>query len=135
MPSITIKNFRVKSDNTSDVTFEVKWKTTFRGREVASHTVFNFEVFLQNQDGIGDPDVRRKSVVEGWIAAQDTPLERTDTFTASRSFLNEDFQFIGIGDTTDEWNAEVILRPFRPRPETKAVTTSGQTIREEFQLP
>jgi hypothetical protein len=130
-------DFTVKSKTATNVTFELKWKTTFRAREVAAHSVFIYEVFLQNEDGLLDLDVRRKSVDEGWFAAQDTPLERTVSFTASRSFLNEDFLLFpgGPGDETDEWNAEVILKPFRPSAETKAVTSSQQTIREEFQQP
>jgi hypothetical protein len=58
----------------------------FRAREVASNTVFISEVVLQNEEGLGDLDVRRKLVADDWIGAQAAPLERTNTFTASRSF-------------------------------------------------
>jgi hypothetical protein len=101
----------------------------FYAKEIAAHAVYDVSVFLQNDDGLGDPDVRRKRIGTDWVAAQSQPIQRQVTATVDRHFLNEDWQLVLVGDTTDEWKAEVVLNPLVLPAETKG---TSNIIRYEF---
>ena len=129
MPTITNINLRFVSQTASQAKLEVKWGVSFSSREIAANAAYNVKLFLQNVDGLGDADVRRRQIGTGFVAAQAQPMEFTVPAAADRSFLDEDFQVLGFGDTTDEWVAEVVLTPYKLPAETKR--TSNQ-LRREF---
>ena len=110
---------------------KVTWQTSFSRNEVRSRTVFVYEVFLQNVDGIGDLDIRRRRIAAGSDLADQDPINREITALVDRTFLDEDFLVFGVGDTTDEWRAEVHLKPFEPKG-TSAV--SAELLRDAFGL-
>lgn len=117
-----------KSINNTKARIVVSWRTAFTRNEILSSTVFMFEVFLQNEDGLGDLDVRRRRIARGTYPASNGPVDKEIAAEVERSFLDEDFTVLGIGDRTDEWHADVILTPFVA---TKA-TGRSNTLREEF---
>ena len=131
MPRISNVELKVLSMSSSNATLEVEVTTRFSSREIASNTVFNCEVILENEDGLGDPDVRRRTIGQTWMVASNEPVTKTVTATVDRNFLNEDFLLFsgGPGDTTDEWYAKVKLTPFSP----SAETANSNIIRREFQ--
>jgi len=108
---------------------KVTWKMSFNSNEVRSRTVYIYEVHLRNVDGVGDLDVRRRRIARGSDLATNDPIDKEITALVDRSFLDEDFTVLGIGDTTDEWRAEVSLTPFAPSG-TSAV--SADVLRKEF---
>jgi hypothetical protein len=108
---------------------EVTWRMSFSQREVLSRTVFLYEVFLQNVDGAGDLDVRRRRIATGSNLAAENPINEEISALVNRTFLDEDFQVFGFGDTTDEWRAEVHLKPFVP---TGTSAQSAGQLRKEF---
>lgn len=131
MPTITNIDLRFVSQTASQAKLEVKWGVSFNSREIATTAVYNVNLFLQNIDGLGDADVRRRQIGTGYVAAQAQPLEFTVPATVDRSFLNEDFQVFGLGDTTDEWVAEVVLTPYKLPAETKR---RSDELRREFEF-
>lgn len=132
MPRISKVELKVLSMSSSNATLEVEVTTRFYSREIASNTVFNCEVILENEDGLGDLDVRSRTIGQTWMVASNEPVTKTVTATVDRNFLNEDFTLFpgGPGDTTDEWYAQVKLTPFSPPAET---VENSNIIRREFQ--
>jgi hypothetical protein len=113
----TVTAVKLTGDNVDGQKARIKvtWTMSFSQREVLSRTVFICEIFLQNVDGFGDLDTRRRRIAIGSDPAVQNPIDRVITALVDRTFLDEDFQFVGIGDTTDEWRAEVHLKPFVPK--------------------
>jgi hypothetical protein len=108
---------------------KVTWKMSFNSNEVRSRTVYIYEVHLRNVDGLGDLDVRRRRIARGSDLATNDPVDKEITALVDRTFLDEDFQVLGVGDTTDEWRAEVSLTPFTP---TGTSAVSADVLRKEF---
>lgn len=133
MPSISPVSLRVVSQSNTEATLEVKWTARFNAKEIASHAVYDVSVFLQNVDGAGDLDIRRRLIGTDWVAAQSAPIEKTLRATLDRHFLNEDWTvptpFGNAGDTTDEWRAEVVFKPFVLPSESKGASAQ---LRREF---
>ena len=100
--------------NSSKAKLTIGWRSTFRKQEVMAGMVFIYRIYIQNVDGLGDPDVRRRHVSTAWDQAKSTPINREITVEVDRDFLNEDFQVLGFGDKTDEWVAEVKTFAFKP---------------------
>ncbi|MGG6240960.1 hypothetical protein ACQ4N7_20245 [Nodosilinea sp. AN01ver1] len=132
MPRISKVELKVLSMSSSNATLEVEVTTSFYSREIASNAVFDCEVILENEDGLGDLDIRCKTIGRTWMVASSEPVTKSVKATVDRNFLNEDFTLFpgGPGDTTDEWRAKVKLTPFSPPAETVAISN---TIRREFQ--
>ena len=127
----TVRAVTLDGDNVNaqQARITVKWRMSFSTPEVQSRTVYTYEVFLQNVDGAGDPDIRRRRIATGSDLATQDPINREVSVLVDRTFLDEDFLFGPFGDTTDEWRAEVHLKPFVP------VGTSGastEQLRKEF---
>jgi hypothetical protein len=110
---------------------KVTWKMSFNANEVRSGTVYIYEVYLQNVDGVGDPDVRRRRIARGSDLATGNPIDREITALVDRTFLDEDPPLLVLLETTDEWRAEVHLTPFAP---TGTSAKSGDQLRKEFGL-
>lgn len=125
-----VSNVKLKGDiiNQDTAKLTISWRTTFTQQEVLSHTVFVYDIFIQNVDGFGDPDVRRRRLGTAWDLSNNNPIDREVSFSVERSFLDEDFRVFGFGDTTDEWVAEVKTRVYSP---IESTDTSPQ-LRMEF---
>ena len=111
-----IRNVTLEGEiiNSSKAKLTIGWRSTFRKQEVKAGMVFLYRIYIQNIDGAGDPDIRRRHVSTAWDQARDTPIDRKITVEVDRDFLNEDFQILGFGDKTDEWVAEVKTSLFKP---------------------
>lgn len=129
MPRISPVSLTFVSQSNTQATLEVKWTARFNAKETASHAVYDVSVFLQNVDGAGDLDIRRRLIGTDWVAAQSAPIEKTLRATLDRHFLNEDWTIAGVGDTTDEWRAEVVFKPFVLPSESMGVSDE---LRREF---
>jgi hypothetical protein len=127
----TISAITLTGDIVDDTKARIKvtWKMSFNANEVRSRTVYVYEVHLQNVDGTGDLDVRRRRIARGSDLATNDPIDKEITALVDRTFLDEDFQVLGFGDTTDEWRAEVRLTPFAP---TGTSANSEDVLRKEF---
>ena len=108
---------------------KVTWKMSFNSNEVRSRTAYLYEVHLRNVDGLGDLDVRRRRIARGSDLATNDPIDKEITALVDRTFLDEDFEVLTFGDTTDEWRAEVSLTPFTP---TGRSAVSADAPRKEF---
>ncbi|MGY1608791.1 MULTISPECIES: hypothetical protein [unclassified Geodermatophilus] len=129
----SVSRVKLSGDNVDSQKARIKvtWRMSFSPKEVQSRTVYNYEVFLQNVDGLGDPDVRRRRIATGSDLATTDAIDREISALVDRSFLDEDFPLFpgGPGDTTDEWRAEVHLKPFVP---TGTSGVSDEQLRKEF---
>lgn len=111
-----VKNVTLSGEiiNSSKAKLVIGWQANFRKQEIMAGMIFVYHIYIQNVDGLGDPDNRRKKLSTAWDQARDTPIDREITAEVSRNFLNEDFQVWGIGDKTDEWVAEIEITAFKP---------------------
>ena len=128
MPRVTNVKLTGRRVNATEAELTISWTTTFVQQEILSKTIFVYDVYLQNVDGVGDLDIRRRRLGTAWDLAAENPIVREAKYKVSRSFLNEDFQVAGIGDTTDEWIAEVKASPFTPATDT----AKSAELRMEF---
>lgn len=129
MATITAVTLTGNIVDSTKARIKVAWKMSFTSNEVRSRTVYIYEVHLRNVDGLGDLDVRRRRIARGSDLATSSPISQEITALVDRTFLDEDFQVLGIGDTTDEWRAEVGLTPFTP---TGTSAVSADVLRKEF---
>lgn len=130
MPRVGNVKLNVDAIASTSATLSVEWTINFYAKEIAANQVFDCVVFLQNEDGTGDLDIRRRVIGQTWIVAKNSPVTQKVKMAVDRSFLNEDFEIIGgFGDTTDEWHAEVVVSPYTPASKTLG---RSNTIRQEF---
>ncbi|MEZ4735841.1 MAG: hypothetical protein R3E79_52800 [Caldilineaceae bacterium] len=130
-----ILNVRLTGRNMSASSAEltISWTTRFKEQEVLGRTVFIYDIYIKNVDDTTDPDVRHRRLGTAWNLASETPIDREVSYRVDRKFLDEDFQigipgFVVLGDTTDEWVAEIKARPFVPA----EVTARSPQLRMEF---
>jgi hypothetical protein len=128
MPTITKVKLDGRIINANQAELTISWATNFKQPEVLSRSIFVYDIYIKNIDGIGDLDVRHRRLGTAWDLAADNPIEREVKYKVSRNYLNEDFLFLGGGDTTDEGIAEVTARPFTP----KEYTAKSSVLRMEF---
>lgn len=88
MPRILKVELNVLSMSSSNATLEVEVTTSFYSREIASNAVFDCEVILENEDGLGDLDIRCKTIGRTWMVAGSEPVTKTLKATVDRDFLN-----------------------------------------------
>ena len=129
MPNVFNVRLKVEERQSQRVKFRIDWTTKFTAQEYRSKQAFRYHIYLENVDGIGDLDVRRRKVIYAWNIASEDPINRSAvTKWIDRDWLNEDSPLWGIGDTTDEWRAEVICEP-HPFGSDSA---KSKVLREEF---
>jgi hypothetical protein len=128
MPEITSVTLSFVSQTASEARLKAHWTMTFDEKDIAAHQVYNWELFLEN-DVPNDLEWRRRRIARGSVAAAQGTVEIERTRDVDRNFLNEDYLVVGLGDTTDEWRAEVILTPWQPPAETKRASA---LLRREF---
>ena len=106
----------------------VKWRSAFNTRETAARSAFVYDIVIDNVDGLGDLDDRRRRLGSAFAVASQESVNLEKSFKVDRRFLDEDPRVLALFETTDEWRAEVIAKPFIPSGDSAA----SPQLRQEF---
>jgi hypothetical protein len=116
MPSVTDVRLTGHSIDNDTAKLRIQFRSEFTARERAARSAFVYDLYIDNAPETPDLDNRRRRVGSAFAVASGDPFQGDVSFTVDRKFLDEDWKdpITGIGDTTDEWLAEVVAKPFVP---------------------